>query len=150
MTAEIGINGLTCSMCSFSVEKSILNLPYVSKVVMDLNSNIAHIEFNNKEEVNFYSISRKIEDAGFSVGYLVTEINSNHLPVVLNEPFKIGNQSFYILGATILNDPESIKIKFMGKYFKSKSEGKEDEKKIPLSIKTAYKKQEIYPVTIEN
>src|SRR5690606_2438006 len=69
-SAQLGINGLTCSMCSYSVENSIKKLPFIRSIKMDLNSNIAILEFYEGKPVNFEAIALKVIDAGFAVRFL--------------------------------------------------------------------------------
>lgn len=68
--AEIGVNGLTCSQCSRSVEMSILKLDFVKEVQMNLENTVGKIIFKKGTEVSLKKIAKAVTDAGFSVGYL--------------------------------------------------------------------------------
>ncbi len=45
ISAIVGIDGLTCSACSYATEKSILKLIFVDSVYMELDKNIATVFF---------------------------------------------------------------------------------------------------------
>ena len=48
-SATIHINGLTCSACSFAVQRSISTIDFVERIDMDLNENIAMIVFKKNK-----------------------------------------------------------------------------------------------------
>lgn len=66
-SVTVGIDGLTCSMCSNSVEKLIRQLDFVASVTMDLNQTTAEITFKEGKKVNVNEIAKKVVDSGFSV-----------------------------------------------------------------------------------
>jgi copper chaperone CopZ len=45
ISAELGVDGLTCSMCARSVEMSIRRLPFVKEVTVDLRATTMKVEF---------------------------------------------------------------------------------------------------------
>lgn len=61
----IGIDGLTCSMCSYSVQSMIKKVPEVLEVKMDLNANEASITMKAGTAPDLALLVRKIYDAGF-------------------------------------------------------------------------------------
>ena len=69
-SVEMGIDGLTCSMCSRSVEMSLVKLDFIDRVEMDLNSNRSEIFFNEGMYVSIDKVAQAVIDAGFSVAYL--------------------------------------------------------------------------------
>ncbi|MBI2721950.1 MAG: heavy-metal-associated domain-containing protein [Bacteroidetes bacterium] len=69
-SAEIGVDGLTCSACTRAVEMSILKLNFVNDVQMNLENTTGKIIFKKGAEVNLKKIAKAITDAGFSVRYL--------------------------------------------------------------------------------
>ncbi len=68
--AEVGINGLTCSQCSRSVELSIRKLPFVKDVEMNLEHTEGKIIFTPNGKVDIASIAQAVKNAGFSVRYM--------------------------------------------------------------------------------
>jgi copper chaperone CopZ len=69
ISATLGINGLTCSLCSYSVERELKKLDCIEQVTMDLNQNIATIRFKPNKVVRMKEVVDAVYKAGFSVGY---------------------------------------------------------------------------------
>ncbi|NNE29878.1 MAG: heavy-metal-associated domain-containing protein [Saprospiraceae bacterium] len=67
---ELGVNGLHCSACSFTVEKALRKIPGVSVVEMDLNDRSGQIFFSEGESPDFGELAKAVRDAGYSVRYL--------------------------------------------------------------------------------
>ncbi len=70
----IGVNGLHCSACSFTVEKSLMKVDFVSVVMMDLNDRIARVILNDAEETDFHKLAKAVTDAGYSVRDVVVTL----------------------------------------------------------------------------
>ncbi|XZF16158.1 heavy-metal-associated domain-containing protein [Chitinophagaceae bacterium MMS25-I14] len=68
--AELGVNGLTCSQCSRSVEMKLRKLDFVKNVSMNLEHTNGTIFFEDGKVIDFTSIAKAVTDAGFSVRYL--------------------------------------------------------------------------------
>ena len=64
---SLQVNGLTCSQCSYSVERSLLQLSFIKSVDMDLNTHVAKLVADVQVD-QLAQIARKVEEAGFSVG----------------------------------------------------------------------------------
>lgn len=73
-TAELQVDGLTCSMCSRATETALRSLDFVEDVTPDLNKNLFILKFK-KGDVNPELLKKKVEDAGFSVGTLSAILN---------------------------------------------------------------------------
>ncbi len=69
-SAELGVNGLTCSQCSRSVEMSLLKLDFVQEVKMNLENTAGKIVFRKNALIKLNKIAKAVTDAGFSVGSL--------------------------------------------------------------------------------
>lgn len=74
-TAELQVNGLTCSMCSRATETSLKSLGFIESITPDLNRNIFVLAFKKGEKVNIDQIKDKVQDAGFSIGNLSATMN---------------------------------------------------------------------------
>jgi copper chaperone CopZ len=68
--AEVGVEGLTCSMCARSVELKVRKLDFVEDVQMNLSTTTMRVILKEGTHVNIEAIARAVDDAGFSVGYL--------------------------------------------------------------------------------
>jgi len=98
-SAELQVNGLTCSMCSQATEKSLKTLGFVEDITPDLNTNTFLIKFKKDKSVNVDLIKQKVQDAGFSVGNLVTTFNFNNVKVDANGQAQVGSSIIKVLNA---------------------------------------------------
>lgn len=67
---RIGVDGLTCSQCTRSVEMSLRRLPFVADVRMDLDSTRGTVTLIEGEPLAPDAVARAVSDAGFSLRYL--------------------------------------------------------------------------------
>ncbi|MEJ1242207.1 heavy metal-associated domain-containing protein [Chryseolinea sp. T2] len=114
-SATIGVDGLTCSMCSLSVEKSIRKLPFVKDVIIDLNTTVAVVEFSDASGVEMRKLIKSVRDAGFSVRDLSASfiwqgrksfdgakfIYEDNMYLILNEPKEVDQDA--IINVTFLD-----------------------------------------------
>lgn len=70
LSAEIGVDGLTCSQCSRSVEMKLRALDFVADVQMNLEQNIGLVTFKKGKPIRLERLGKAVTDAGFSVGYI--------------------------------------------------------------------------------
>lgn len=98
-SAELQVNGLTCSMCSQATEKSLKTLDFVESIKPDLNTNTFMIRFKREKPVNIDLIRKKVQDAGFSVGNLAAVFNFNNLKIDANGQAQLGSSTFKVLNA---------------------------------------------------
>src|SRR4051812_34474653 len=73
--AEIGVDGLTCSACTRSVEMSLRKLDFVDSVVMNLEHTDGKIYFKKDQSVEPDKIAQAVVNAGFSVRFLKANFN---------------------------------------------------------------------------
>lgn len=97
-TITTGINGLTCSMCSRTVEKSILNLLWVEKVEMSLENTESKIFPRKNTTISMKEIARSVKDAGFSVRFVKMEMDVADLRLQENNTFYSSGQEFRLTG----------------------------------------------------
>lgn len=67
---RIGVNGLTCSQCTRSVEMQLRKLDFVKDVKMDLEHTNGAIVLKENKKFDPYLIAKAITDAGFSVRFV--------------------------------------------------------------------------------
>src|ERR1700744_3890006 len=70
ISARVGVNGLTCSQCSRSVEMQLRKLSFVKNVNMNLKQTEGDLEFKEGAKIDFSKIAEAIKNAGFSVRFL--------------------------------------------------------------------------------
>jgi len=74
------VTGLTCSMCSFGVQKSVEKVYFVEKVDANIEETTFEIEFKKDHYVDFFALQNAVEDAGFFIdkeSVIVNAKNSN-------------------------------------------------------------------------
>ena len=62
---ELKISGMTCAMCSSTIEKSLLGLPGVSRAQVNLGNELAYVEYD-PTQVNLGDLEKAVTDAGYS------------------------------------------------------------------------------------
>jgi copper chaperone CopZ len=67
---EIGIDGLTCSLCSRNVEMSLRKLDFVQTVYMDLEKTQGRIYLKPELDPQPDKIAQAVRNAGYSVRFL--------------------------------------------------------------------------------
>jgi len=105
-------SGLTCSMCSNSINKALKTLDFVDKVEADIKKYTFEISFKSNSTVDFEMIKKKVEGAGFTVSGFVASIVFNNVQVTNNQPINIGDKIFYYVnaGGQSVNGVKEIKI----------------------------------------
>ena len=121
---ELGVNGLTCSQCSRSVEMRIRKLSFVKDVQMNLEHTDAKIFFKDRQNIDIDKLAQAVVDAGFSVRFLQATFTFNHISVSPNSCFSYDRNSYRIVKGepTVLNG--STTLKFIGDEFLPKKEAK--------------------------
>lgn len=67
---RIGVDGLTCSQCSRSVEMRLRKLDFIKDVQMDLANTSAVLKLKPGTAIAFNQVAKAITDAGFSVRFI--------------------------------------------------------------------------------
>lgn len=132
---EVGINGLTCSMCSYSVENSIRRIQEVDKISMDLNDNIARVHFKRNSTIDFNLLAERVRNSGFSVRYISFTLNK---PATVNQAgiFETGSLVFQCINSSSYVLAPGSRLRLIGKEFMSKAEYKEVQTTLKLMKKS--------------
>ncbi len=121
--ANIGINGLTCSQCSRSVEMQLRKLSFVKDVQMDLASTEGTITFAAGKKVDIHAVAKAVKDAGFSVRFLKANISQEDLAGSENDCIMLRGNAYKVIGT--LPDKPLITLKFVGRDYLSKADLKQ-------------------------
>ena len=119
-------SGLTCSMCSNSINKALKTLDFVDKVDPDIKTYTFEITFKENSRVDFDLIKRKVEGAGFTVSGFVATILFDNVRVIDGQPITIEDRTFYFVNTNdqSLNGVKQVKVLDKGfvspKEYKSK------------------------------
>jgi copper chaperone CopZ len=105
-------SGLTCSMCSNAINKSLKSLEYVDKVMANIKTSTFDISFKQGARVNFDELKKKVEDAGFFVANLSAVVQFNNLQVQKDAHVKYEGLVLHFLNAKgqILNGEQTIQV----------------------------------------
>lgn len=115
--ASVGINGLTCSQCSRSVEMQLRKLSFVKDVDMNLEQTEGRIVFRENKKVDIAALSGAVKDAGFSVRFLKARIKKNAIQLSDQGCFSYEGNSYTFVGGSPLPAPDVFSIRFVGKGF---------------------------------
>ncbi len=123
----IGVNGLTCSQCSRTVEMSIRKLDFVSDVQMNLEHTEGKIILKKDKKADMDKVAQAVVNAGFSVRYLQADL-------AVDNSIATGGQCFNYKGDqyVFIQTPKDplrgvVRLKFLGKKYLPKNEFKKVE-----------------------
>jgi copper chaperone CopZ len=125
ISATIGIDGLTCSACSFSTEKSIRKLNFVDSVYMELDKNIATVYFKKNIIVSIQQLAQKVYDAGFAVRSMYVLFNFSDISITNDYCLLYEKSILHFVKIEKDKKLNSIvSLKFIGEKFMQKKEYK--------------------------
>lgn len=122
--AKIKVTGVTCSMCSNSVNKALSSLKFVEKIEVDLENAIFSITFKPNEKVAIDEIKAKVEGAGFSVGELIADFKFDNLTVSKDYHYQFENNTYHFVNVKDQNLNKVTSIRFVDKGLTSIKEHK--------------------------
>lgn len=96
-SVKLQASGLTCSMCSNAIFKSLKTLDFISEVKSDIQHSSFVIGFVPNSKIDFDAIEKKVSGAGFSVADFKVTIIFNNLTVKNDVHVKIGNDYFHFI-----------------------------------------------------
>jgi|TARA_B110000046_G_scaffold102483_1_gene110125 copper chaperone CopZ len=147
-SVEMGIDGLTCSMCSRSVEMSLVKLDFIDRVEMDLNSNRSEIFFNEEMYVSIDKVAQAVTDAGFSVAYLNASFDFKEQSIDTDACWNYAYDTYQFLDVSQPQLKGEMILKFLGTNFLSRSEMKKWKTQLSAAKNKTCPQNEHYFVTI--
>ena len=87
-------SGLTCSMCSRAIYKSLQKVPAVAKVKEDLAHSTYSVQFKDPANVSLENLKKAVIDAGFSVAWMEVKVNFDNVKVAPDSAFKLNDFTF--------------------------------------------------------
>jgi len=120
--AEIGINGLTCSQCSRSVELRIRKLAFVKDVQMNLEHTEGRVFFKEGEKVEIGKIASAVKDAGFSVRYLKAVYHFGNETVSKDKCLDLSGDHYTFVRSKEQSLTGDVPMTFLGEKFQEKKE----------------------------
>lgn len=143
---QIGVDGLTCSQCSRSVEMRIRKLSFVKDVKMNLEHTEGKVYFKSGAKVEVDKIAQAVVDAGFSVRDLKAAMLFRNVAVSSNYCFAHDNNNYQFIQTPGQTLNGAVTVTFVGKGFMEKKELKKWQ---PYMKSTCAAKGKSYFVTIE-
>ena len=123
---SIQASGLTCSMCSNSINKAIRTLDYVKEVEADIKNSSFEVTFNDPYNVNFDQLKKKVEDAGFFVARFEASMVFNHEDVFNDAHLRSNGYLLHFLKVPEKNLTGEVKVRLLDKGFVSAKEFKKN------------------------
>jgi copper chaperone CopZ len=124
-SAELGVDGLTCSACTRSVELSIRKLDFVKDVQMNLDNTVGQITFVPGKHISIEKVAKAVTDAGFSVRYLQATFNTElTIPLKDTHCFIADSVTYQFVKDSPTKLENGTVLKFIGKKFLSSKEYK--------------------------
>lgn len=96
-SASLQAAGLTCAMCTKAINKSLDQLPFISKVEPDIKNSAFIITFKEGAEPDFDALKTAVEDAGFSVAKLKVTASFNNVAVENDAHVQLNGKTFHFL-----------------------------------------------------
>ena len=129
ITFYLGIDGLTCSQCTRSVEMQLKKLDFIKSVEMQLAQTRAVIQVNEASIISPDAITKAVRNAGYSVRHLKVTLPSAVLKSCLLVNGFDGALSLQSMNGNS-SDPKVNSIVFLGSSFQSKKEFKGTKEKL--------------------
>jgi copper chaperone CopZ len=121
---ELQAAGVTCSMCSKAINKSLLTLPYIATVKPLLDKNIFEITLNDSVAFSLDEIKKKVESAGFSVGNLWITVTVNNAAIKNDAHIASGSLNLHFVNVKEQQLNGAVRLKVLDKGFTSNKENK--------------------------
>lgn len=122
ISADVGIDGMTCSMCSKGTEVTLKKLSFIDSIWIDLNDLVAHIRFKNEANVSIDEIRKMVEDAGFSVRSVNALFRFDTLTVSKDYHFVYHGNTYHFIGVDTKTLSGPVTLRFIDKPYVSKEE----------------------------
>ncbi len=148
ISATVGVNGLTCSMCARGTEETLKRLDFIDTMWVDLNTLEAHITFKKNVNTPIEKIVQAVEDAGFSVRDITAIFNFQNQKIGKDEHVDFGNDVLHFVGIDnqTLNGP--VALRFIDKPFVTKQEFKTWSMKTSMTCYKNNKKDSCCPTNV--
>jgi copper chaperone CopZ len=96
-SASLKASGLTCSMCSKAIYKSLQKVPSVKEVAVDIETSVYTITFRQSAAVSIDAVKKAVENAGFSIASMQVTAAFPKLEIANDAHFTIGGLNLHFL-----------------------------------------------------
>ena len=116
-TIFIGVNGLTCSQCSRTVEISIRKLDFVADVQMNLEHTEGKIILKSGKKADMDKIAQAVVNAGFSLRYLKADLTIDNSISSSGQCFDYKGDEYVFTEAPKQPLSGTVQLTFIGKKY---------------------------------
>ena len=117
-------SGLTCSMCSNAINKSISSLEGVSSVKANIRTSSFEINLKDGSSVSFDQIRKRVEDAGFFVAGMEAMVQFDSTKAANDTHVRVDGTVFHFLHVRDQELTGEYRIKILDKGFVTAKEFK--------------------------
>ena len=142
----IGVNGLTCSQCSRTVEISIRKLDFVADVQMNLEHTEGKIILKNGKKADMEKIAQAVTDAGFSLRYLKADFAVDNSVKANDECFSYKGDQYIFITPPKQVLSGTVQVSFIGKKYMAAKDFKKMQQYMTATCGTASGK--VYHVSL--
>ncbi|MES2704943.1 MAG: heavy-metal-associated domain-containing protein [Bacteroidota bacterium] len=96
-SASLTASGLTCSMCSKSIFKSLSKVPFVKSVDVNVEKSVFVVQFKENEKVDIDAVKKAVVDAGFAVAAMQVTASFDNAEVYNDAHVNVGGSTFHFL-----------------------------------------------------
>lgn len=93
-------SGLTCSMCSNAINKSLQSLDFVSKVYANIKTSSFDIFFKPGATIDFDKIKNKVEGAGFFVAGFSAQVQFDSINITNDQHIQQDGITYHFLNVS--------------------------------------------------
>lgn len=144
---KLQASGLTCSMCSKAIYKSLVAVPFVQSVESDIANSTFIIALKPATTIDIDALAKAVTVAGFSVANLTSTINFNNKPIKNDSHIELGNKTLHFLNVQpqLLNG--DVTVRWIDKQFVTAKEFKYFNNFTKMKCYTVGFKQSCCPTT---
>lgn len=95
--ATLTASGLTCSMCSRAIYKSLEKVSFIKEIKANIKESSYDLSFKPDASVDLDAIRKAVEGAGFSVAKLQITANFNNAEVQNDAMLKVNGENLHFL-----------------------------------------------------
>jgi copper chaperone CopZ len=124
-SVELQAAGLTCSMCSKAIYKSLQSLPAVKEVNSNIKTSTYTIFFKEGAVISFDELKNAVTDAGFSIAVLNVVVQFSNQTIQDEDHLELEGKKWHFMnvGNQVLNG--SVKLRVIDKNFVTAKEFKQ-------------------------
>lgn len=125
---EIVATGLTCSMCSNSINKQFKSMAEVESVSTDLNTNTFTIFLKENNSLTPKALKASVEKTGFFIGSMVLTINLGNVQIKQNLKVQQNSGTYVFVAGPDQSIKGSVQVKVLNDGYVTKKEFKKSAK----------------------